>query len=244
MSKIDSTNETNGTVLSNDLTNDAQSTGAPPLRKITKDELEKHNQEGDCWVHVNGRIYDLSNFYRKHPGGPDTIMEYAGKDGTERFEEAGHTKGNRLEMETYLVGEYQAPKVFTKLEEIADHNSPNDLWLLINNKVYDVSNFKHPGGKEILVQNAGMDATTQFEDINHSVKALKLLDDLCIGEFKNPDDDQEPWEDYIRRKQKEEEAQLSTWQKLVLVGLFIITFSYLYNYLTGQTANEETPVDI
>ena len=39
MSKIDSTNETNGAVLSADLANDTQSTGAPPLRKIKKDEL-------------------------------------------------------------------------------------------------------------------------------------------------------------------------------------------------------------
>jgi cytochrome b involved in lipid metabolism len=94
---------------------------------------------------VNGKVYDLSTFYKKHPGGPDTIMEYAGKDGTDRFEEAGHTKANRIEMEAYLVGEYQPPRIFTKLEEIAEHNQPNDLWLLINNKVYDVSKFKHPG---------------------------------------------------------------------------------------------------
>ena len=94
---------------------------------------------------VNGKVYDLSKFYRKHPGGPDTIFEFAGKDATDKFEEAGHTKGNRAEMEQYLVGEYKPPRVFTSIEEIAEHNQPNDLWLLINNKVYDVSNFKHPG---------------------------------------------------------------------------------------------------
>ncbi len=88
-----------------------------------------------------------------------------------KFDEAGHTKANVLELEQYLVGDYKAPRIFTNINEIADHNQPNDLWLLINNKVYDVSNFKHPGntistlynaigGKEILVQNAGMDATT------------------------------------------------------------------------------------
>lgn len=87
-----------------------------------KEELEQHNKEGDVWVLVNGMVYDLSPFYRKHPGGPDSIMEFAGKDGTEKFEEAGHTKGNRVEMEQYLVGEYKAPRVFTKIEEIAEHN--------------------------------------------------------------------------------------------------------------------------
>jgi cytochrome b involved in lipid metabolism len=32
-----------------------------------------------------------------------------------------------------------------KLEEVADHNRRDDLWLLINNMVYDVTNFDHPG---------------------------------------------------------------------------------------------------
>jgi cytochrome b involved in lipid metabolism len=92
----------------------------------------------------------MTVFHRKHPGGPDVITELAGQDATERFENASHTKENKIEMEQYYVGEYQAPRIFTKLEQIADHNQPNDLWLLINNKVYDVSGFKHPG-KNFLI---------------------------------------------------------------------------------------------
>jgi cytochrome b involved in lipid metabolism len=56
------------------------------------------------------------------------------------------------------------------------------------------------------VQNAGMDATTQFEDINHSAKAFEYMEGLYIGDFQNPDDNKESWEDYVRRKQREEEA--------------------------------------
>lgn len=48
---------------------------------------------------MNGNVFDLSDFYGKHPGGPDTIMEFAGKDGTEKFESAQHTKGNIAEMQ-------------------------------------------------------------------------------------------------------------------------------------------------
>ena len=61
--------------------------------------MEKHNNEDDFWVVVNGKVYDMTPFYRKHPGGPDTILELAGKDATERFEQAEHTKGNKMEME-------------------------------------------------------------------------------------------------------------------------------------------------
>ena len=48
-------------------------------------------------------------------------------------------------MEEYCIGTLLKTRQFTRLEEIADHNQPGDLWLLINDKVYDVSKFKHPG---------------------------------------------------------------------------------------------------
>lgn len=123
-----------------------------PVRKITREELRVHNVVGnggskkdDLWVLVNGKVYDLSKFYRNHPGGPDIIEEWAGKDGTKVFEDAGHPKNSKKEMETYLIGEYVEPRQFTKMDEISDHNRSEDLWLLIHNKVYDVSVFKHPG---------------------------------------------------------------------------------------------------
>ena len=42
-------------------------------------------------------------------------------------------------------------KEFTELSEIFDHNTKDSCWLLIAGKVYDVTNFKHPGGKQILL---------------------------------------------------------------------------------------------
>ena len=36
---------------------------------------------------------------------------------------------------------------FKELSEIFDHNTKESCWLLIEGKVYDVTNFKHPGGK-------------------------------------------------------------------------------------------------
>ena len=124
-------------------------TSATNKRKISPEELAQHASEDSLWVVVNGNVYDLTPFYRKHPGGPDVVAEFAGKDATDRFEEAGHVKANRIEMENYLVGEYAPPKQFTNILEIAEHNKPDDLWLLINGKVYDVSHFKHPGKRLI-----------------------------------------------------------------------------------------------
>jgi L-lactate dehydrogenase (cytochrome) len=50
-------------------------------------------------------------------------------------------------------------RIFKDLSEIFSHNTKESLWLLINNKVYDVTNFKHPGKMAVLLMNAGQDAT-------------------------------------------------------------------------------------
>lgn len=68
-------------------------------------------------------------------------------------------------------------------KQIAEHNSPKDTWIIIDDKVYDVSKFldEHPGGDEIIFDQAGRDATENFVDIGHSDDALKLLKSKCIG---------------------------------------------------------------
>jgi cytochrome b involved in lipid metabolism len=39
----------------------------------------------------------------------------------------------------------------------------------------------HRGGEEVLVDQAGKDATAAFEDVGHSPDALQILETLSIG---------------------------------------------------------------
>ena len=57
------------------------------------------------------------------------------------------------------------------LQEVAEHSSPTDCWLIIRRKVYDVSPWvrRHPGGDLLLVK-AGRDCTQLF-DSYHPVSA-------------------------------------------------------------------------
>ncbi|CAG8715350.1 30299_t:CDS:2, partial [Racocetra persica] len=43
----------------------------------------------------------------------------------------------------------------------------------------------HPGGEEVLLDEAGQDATEAFEDVGHSEEALEILKGLEIGELKD-----------------------------------------------------------
>ncbi|KAM3172515.1 hypothetical protein ACTXT7_014356 [Hymenolepis weldensis] len=73
-------------------------------------------------------------------------------------------------------------RVFT-LEEVRKHKSENDCWIIIHDKVYDVSKFlnEHPGGDFVILENGGGYATEPFEDVCHSEAARKQMENYCIG---------------------------------------------------------------
>ncbi|KAJ8521410.1 hypothetical protein ONZ45_g1887 [Pleurotus djamor] len=60
------------------------------------------------------------------------------------------------------------------LEQVAHHNSASSCWVIIQNKVYDVTEFlpEHPGGSQIILKFAGRDATDAYAPI-HPPDALE-----------------------------------------------------------------------
>lgn len=53
-------------------------------RKISLVDVSTHNQANDCWLAVDGGVYDVTEFVTKHPGG-DKILNGCGKDATVMF---------------------------------------------------------------------------------------------------------------------------------------------------------------
>jgi len=80
--------------------------------------------------------------------------------------------------------EEDVPKRLIPMSEVCKHGEEGDCWLVIDQKVYDVSAFveQHPGGAVIL-DGGGMDATSMFQDVGHSGDALSLLETLYIGDL-------------------------------------------------------------
>ncbi|RLI96648.1 MAG: cytochrome b5 domain-containing protein [Candidatus Aenigmatarchaeota archaeon] len=73
------------------------------------------------------------------------------------------------------------------MDEVAIHDTPEDCWIVIEGKVYEVTAWipAHPGGQAI-VQGCGADATELFETkpgsrAPHSPDAMNLLETYYIG---------------------------------------------------------------
>ncbi|KAH9045366.1 cytochrome b5-like heme/steroid binding domain-containing protein [Lactarius pseudohatsudake] len=71
------------------------------------------------------------------------------------------------------------------LNDLRQHTTKESIWVLLNGKVYDVTKFidEHPGGDEVILSEAGKDATEAFEDVGHSDEARALLPGFLVGEF-------------------------------------------------------------
>lgn len=75
------------------------------LDRFTADEVAQHNSANDCWAIIDGFVYDMTSFVRRHPAGPRAITQLCGRDGTARFNEE-HQGQNEPEgwLETLKIG--------------------------------------------------------------------------------------------------------------------------------------------
>jgi L-lactate dehydrogenase (cytochrome) len=71
-------------------------------------------------------------------------------------------------------------------EDIAKHSSVDDLWIVVDNFVYDVTAFapEHPGGVNVLLRYGGRDATLAYSEVHSSSLITTTLPSSChIGKL-------------------------------------------------------------
>lgn len=54
----------------------------PELKVFSRAEVAKHNTEDDCWIIIDGSVFNVSTFAQLHPGGSQILIELGGKDVT------------------------------------------------------------------------------------------------------------------------------------------------------------------
>ncbi|KAI3459646.1 hypothetical protein Pfo_016309 [Paulownia fortunei] len=72
---------------------------------FTYSEVSAHNTYEDCWVIINGKVYNVTSYLNDHPGGDEVLLGQAGKDASEEFEDVGHGSAARLMLDEFYVGE-------------------------------------------------------------------------------------------------------------------------------------------
>lgn len=77
-----------------------------PTQSYTAAEVATHNTSSSCWSIINSKVYDLTSYISRHPGGSSNIMRICGEDGTSAFmgQHGGSSKPERT-----LAGFYLAP---------------------------------------------------------------------------------------------------------------------------------------
>ena len=56
---------------------------------LSWEEIRKHSKETDAWIVIKGKVYDVTKYLPQHPGGPQWILDWLGKDATEAYDTKG-----------------------------------------------------------------------------------------------------------------------------------------------------------
>uniref|UniRef100_A0A5B7AX38 Cytochrome b5 heme-binding domain-containing protein n=1 Tax=Davidia involucrata TaxID=16924 RepID=A0A5B7AX38_DAVIN len=100
----------------------------PTLTKLfTMQEASQHNTKEDCWIVIDGKVYDVSSYLDEHPGGDDVVLAATGIDATDEFEDAGHSKSARELLESFCIGELDPSSPSIPELEISSKKQPTEI---------------------------------------------------------------------------------------------------------------------
>uniref|UniRef100_A0A915B5M5 Cytochrome-b5 reductase n=1 Tax=Parascaris univalens TaxID=6257 RepID=A0A915B5M5_PARUN len=142
---------------------------------------------------------------------------------------------------------------FVTDEELRKHNSADDCWILLDNKVYDVTEYLtfHPGGIEQLMKAAGCDGTNLFHKYHSWINYETMLTSCFVGYFRGDrnqlaqptescfDDDSDEWLAMEVERQREETAA-----KLAQLNIRIIDTSKGRLYLSCNEWSDLKPENV
>jgi cytochrome b involved in lipid metabolism len=104
------------------------------------------------------------------------------------------TSQAKEEKTTASAKKANAPKANAKsggttfsMEEVAKHNKKDDIWVVVDGQVLDVTSFlpDHPGGEKAILLYAGRDATEEFNMLHDPKVIPRYAPDSVIGSVKN-----------------------------------------------------------
>jgi cytochrome b involved in lipid metabolism len=58
---------------------------------FSMNDVAKHNNQNDCWIVIDGKVYDVTSYIESHPGGK-VMANFCGQDGSLAFATKGKNK--------------------------------------------------------------------------------------------------------------------------------------------------------
>lgn len=142
----------------NSILNDSKKGKKPEVKTVKLvpvSEFIKHNKEDDCWISIDGEVYEFTDFIPNHPGGRTPLIDYAGYDASGLFHliHPKDTLKNYLPPEKHigrLDGE-APPHPITDLHEVKRRIYLKNMPLLAN--IQNLEDFTYMA-KKILPSEA------------------------------------------------------------------------------------------
>lgn len=151
---------------------------------LSADLVASHSTKNDCWVIIDGGVYQLDGYMSRHPGGSTVLSALCGKDGTEAFS-SQHARQAlpKNELAKLLIGKLgdataqaQGPASTNEPaptqsatgeiseQQLISHSTIESCWVAVESEVYDLSGYaaEHPGGASQIQALCGTDATSAF----------------------------------------------------------------------------------
>ncbi|KAI0007235.1 FMN-dependent dehydrogenase-domain-containing protein [Xylariaceae sp. FL0662B] len=86
------------------------------VRKWSLAEVSKHDSQDSCWMILHGKVYDITSFLSRHPGGRSILLENAGQNASAAFDSVHPVD---------ILGEYMAPEQVLGEVDLSDaHELP------------------------------------------------------------------------------------------------------------------------
>ncbi|KAI9262135.1 hypothetical protein BDA99DRAFT_482215 [Phascolomyces articulosus] len=90
------------------------------------EQVKKHNSRKSCWVIYKDKVYDMTPFVSLHPGGGQILLEHAGTDVTQVFEEGTehvHSETAYELLDEHYIGDLETAENTTQQHQSMDQKA-------------------------------------------------------------------------------------------------------------------------
>lgn len=154
-------------------------------KSYTLAQVKAHKSASSCWSVVNGKVYSLTPWIKRHPGGGGVIKSMCGRDATAAFKAQHGLIGRAAtQLAAFRIGAVKktaspsgtsspsatatptptSSSTVLSAAVVAQHASSADCWSIVNGSVYNLTGWigLHPGGSGVISAMCGIDASAAY----------------------------------------------------------------------------------